>query len=88
MATIMQPNTEFKNISYLKPGDVILCHCDPSKDLAAKAIHYVTSSEYCHAAIYYGDSLAAESTAKAASKRARSRRSRFQNWSLDMDTLQ
>ncbi|QWF71823.1 hypothetical protein KEF85_04970 [Methylomonas paludis] len=67
----MQPNTEFKNIADLKPGDVILCHCDPSNDLVSKAIHSVTSSEYCHAAIYYGDSLAAESTAKDGIKKGK-----------------
>ena len=67
----MQPNTGFRNISELKPGDVILCHSDPKKDLVAKAIHSVTSSEYCHAAIYYGNSLAAESTAKDGIKKGK-----------------
>lgn len=60
----MQPNTSFKNIADLRPGDVILCYCKPTEDFVAKAINNVTASEYCHAAIYYGASLAAESTAK------------------------
>jgi len=60
----MQSNNDFREITELKPGDVLLCHCDPSKDLVAKKIHNVTGSEYCHAAIYYGDCFVAESTAK------------------------
>jgi hypothetical protein len=57
-------NAHFRNAADLRPGDVILCHCDPTGDVVAKAIHQATSSEYCHAAVYYGNSLAAESRAK------------------------
>lgn len=60
----MKPNTNFRDVTELKVGDVLLCHCDPSKDFVAKQIHDATGSEYCHAAIYYGDYFAAESTAK------------------------
>jgi len=67
----MQPNTNFRDIAELKSGDVLLCHCDPSKDFVAKKIHNVTASEYCHAAIYYGDFLAAESTAKNGIKKGK-----------------
>ncbi len=67
----MQLNTEFRNIFDLKPGDVILCHCDSTKNPLAKAIRNVTSSEYCHAAIYYGDSIAAESSAKDGIKKGK-----------------
>lgn len=69
--TLMQPNTNFRNIEDLKPGDVILCYCKPTGGLVAKAIHAVTESEYCHAAIYYGDSFAAESTAKDGLKKGK-----------------
>ncbi|MBF0276081.1 MAG: hypothetical protein HQK84_12695 [Nitrospinae bacterium] len=67
----MQPNTNFRDIAELKPGDVLLCYCNPSKDFIAKKIHDVTDSEYCHAAIYYGDSMAAESTAKNGIKKGK-----------------
>lgn len=67
----MLPNSNFRNFSELKPGDVLLCHCNPSKDLVAKMIHKITGSDYCHAAIYYGDSLAAESTAKDGIKKGK-----------------
>jgi hypothetical protein len=67
----MEANTSFRNIEELSPGDVILCHCDPSQDIVARIIHEVTSSEYCHAAIYYGNSLAAESTAKNGLKKGK-----------------
>lgn len=67
----MEANTSFRNVGELAPGDVILCHCDPSKGFVAKKIHEVTSSEYCHAAIYYGNSLAAESTAKNGLKKGK-----------------
>lgn len=60
----MQENSDFKDFNALRAGDVILCHCNPSKDFVARKIEYVTSSEYCHAAIYYGNSEIAESTAK------------------------
>jgi hypothetical protein len=67
----MQPNTSFRNVVDLKPGDVILCYCKPSKDLVANVIHAVTDSEYCHAAIYYGNSMVAESIAKNGVKKGR-----------------
>lgn len=65
----MHKNTNFRNLNELLPGDVILCYCDPSKDLIAKAIHSVTASDYSHAAIYYGGGFAAESRAKNGSKK-------------------
>lgn len=71
MVTNMQPNTDFRDIADLRPGDVILCYCNPAEDLVAKVIHSVTSSKYCHAAIYYGNSLAAESTAKDGIKKGK-----------------
>lgn len=67
----MQPNTNFGNIADLKPGDVFLCHCKPDEDFVAKKIFDLTASEYCHAAIYYGDCLAAESTAKDGVKKGK-----------------
>ena len=67
----MQPNTNFRDVTELKAGDVILCHCDPSKDFVAKQIYEATGSEYCHAAIYYGESLAAESVAKNGIKKGK-----------------
>ncbi|SEN35788.1 hypothetical protein [Nitrosomonas marina] len=67
----MQPNNNFRNVAELRTGDVLLCHCDPSKDFVAKKINDVTGSEYCHAAIYYGDSLAAESRAKNGIKKGK-----------------
>lgn len=71
MDSSMQPNTNFREASELKPGDVILCYCNTNKDLIAKAIHNVTASEYCHAAIYYGDSIVVESTAKDGIKKGK-----------------
>jgi hypothetical protein len=56
------PNNGFKNINHLKPGDVILCY--GGLNLTARAINAVTGSKYSHAAIYYGESFAAESTVK------------------------
>lgn len=67
----MPPNTNFRNVTDLRAGDVLLCHCDPAKDLVAKQIHGATGSEYCHAAIYYGDSLVAESTVKNGIKKGK-----------------
>lgn len=67
----MQTNSNFRDIKELKAGDVLLCQCDPAKDIVAKQIYDATGSEYCHAAIYYGDSLAAESTAKNGLKKGR-----------------
>ncbi|KAB7711020.1 hypothetical protein GBN32_09860 [Plesiomonas shigelloides] len=55
----------------MKPGDVILCYCEPNADIVSSQIQKVTSSEYCHAAIYYGNSLAAESTAKDGVKKGK-----------------
>jgi hypothetical protein len=71
MEAKMKPNTIFKNVADLKPGDVILCYCKPNDNLIAKVIHAVTASEYCHAAIYYGDSMVAESTAKDGIKKGK-----------------
>jgi hypothetical protein len=67
----MQPNTNYRDVTELKSGDVLLCHCDPATDLVASKIYNATGSEYCHAAIYYGDSLAAESTAKNGLKKGK-----------------
>ncbi|MCF7981916.1 MAG: hypothetical protein K9K86_08020 [Pseudomonadales bacterium] len=67
----MQQNNEFRNVSELKPGDVLLCYCDPSKDLVGNLIHSVTDSEYCHAAIFYGDNIAVETRAKDGMKKGK-----------------
>jgi len=67
----MNPNIDFRDIADLKTGDVLLCWCDPSKSVVAKKIHEVTGSEYCHAAIYYGNSQAAEFTAKNGIKKGK-----------------
>ncbi|MEP4487168.1 MAG: hypothetical protein ABJ013_16160 [Halioglobus sp.] len=48
----------------LSIGDVLLCYRQKNSDLIAKAIRKTTGSEYCHAAIYYGENMAAESMLK------------------------
>jgi hypothetical protein len=60
----MIPNTQFRQASELRSGDVILCYCKSKLDPVARAIHRVTKSKYCHAAIYYGDGYVAESRVK------------------------
>ncbi|MBL5862160.1 hypothetical protein JBO49_16265 [Serratia fonticola] len=75
----MLPNTQLKNINDLKSGDVILCYCNPNNSIVAEGIYKVTASEYCHAAIYYGDSLAAESMAKDGIKKGKIGKVRIQD---------
>ncbi|MBQ4836085.1 hypothetical protein [Pseudoalteromonas luteoviolacea] len=60
----MRPNNSFSSIEGLREGDILLCYTNPEKNFVARKIKDATNSEYCHAAIYYGDSFAAESTAK------------------------
>jgi len=60
----MQINNTFADPNALKPGDVLLCYCDPSSGIVAHKIAAATSSENCHAAICYGDGQVAESVAK------------------------
>ena len=67
----MEPNNTFRQVSELKPGDVLLCYSDPEKGFVARKIKNETDSEYCHAAIYYGNSLAAESRVKTGVKKGR-----------------
>ncbi len=55
---------KIRDASLLKVGDVLLCHTKTSSSLVARKIESVTGSEYCHAAIYYGDSMVAESVVK------------------------
>jgi hypothetical protein len=64
-------NDVFRDIDELKIGDILLCHSNTSNSLVAKKIERVTGSEYCHAAIYYGDALIAESTAKNGLKKGK-----------------
>ncbi|WP_061011119.1 YiiX/YebB-like N1pC/P60 family cysteine hydrolase [Vibrio sp. CUB2] len=62
-------NNKQLDIAWLQPGDVLLCH--KKDDYVAKKIEEKTGSKYCHAAIYYGDSLAAESLAFDGFKKGR-----------------
>lgn len=50
--------------SGVRIGDVVLCHTKISSSLVARKIESATGSEYCHAAIYYGDGMVAESMVK------------------------
>lgn len=45
----------------IKVGDILLCH--KANNYIAGKIEEKTNSRYCHAAIYYGDALVAESLA-------------------------
>lgn len=49
------------HVDEIKVGDILLCH--KANDYIAGKIEEKTNSRYCHAAIYYGDSLVAESLA-------------------------
>lgn len=65
----MAINSDFKDSSLLKVGDILLCL--DSKSFISKKISNVTGSKYSHAAIYYGNSLVAESVAKNGLKKGK-----------------
>ncbi len=60
----MSIKEKIRKASCLKIGDVLLCHTETSSSVVARKIESVTGSEYCHAAIYYGDGMVAESVVK------------------------
>ncbi len=53
----------YLSINNLKSGDVLLCRSKSDKDIVSNKIGKVTDSKYCHAAIYIGNNIAAESRA-------------------------
>lgn len=60
----MQQRFANRTSDELVPGDVLLCFNDPGCDVIARLIIDRVGGPYCHAAIYYGGGLAAESRAK------------------------